>query len=253
MPVEIAYERIGSTRGPALLLSSSLGTNREMWEPQIAALSERFQVIAYDHRGHGSSPVPDGPYSLADLGDDVIDLLDRLSIERASFAGISLGGMVGMWLGVNAPDRVDRLALLCTFAESPSREMWVERAATVRESGTGVMVEPSIDRWFTAGYQEAQPDSVNRFRRMLEHTPDEGYAGCCEAIATLAMGDSLHRISATTLVIAGTHDAGATPDIGRRLASSIPGARYAEVKAAHLANVEAPGAVSSLLMEHFAH
>lgn len=251
MRVEVAYEERGRRHLPAVVLASSLGTTAEMWADQVESLSKSFRVIAYDHRGHGRSPVPPGPYTLDELAGDVIFLMDRLGIERARFAGLSLGGMVGMWLGANAPHRVDRLALLCTFAEVPSRQMWRDRAAHVRTSGTASMEDASIDRWFTPEFQDGNPDVVRRYREILAGIPDEGYAGCCEAIETLDIASSLARISVPTLVISGSNDGGATPEIGRGLAASIPGARYAEVAGAHLANVERPGEVAGMLSQHF--
>lgn len=235
-----------------LILSSSLGTTSEMWAPQVKALSETFHVITFDHRGHGRSAVPPGPYSLADLGGDVIGLIDALSIEKANFAGLSLGGMVGMWLGINAPERVESLALLCTYAKADSLGLWDERASQVRASGTEALVETSIERWFTAGFRHSNPHTVEGFRRMLASVPDEGYAGCCEAIATMTVANGLGDITAPTLVVAGTHDTGATPELSYRLTASIPDAHFVEVSAAHLANVEASATVSSLLHDHFA-
>lgn len=235
-----------------LILSSSLGTTAEMWAPQVEALSETFHVITFDHRGHGQSAVPLGPYSLADLGRDVIGLMDTLSIEKANFAGLSLGGMVGMWLGINTPERVERLALLCTYAEAASPRSWHERAAQVRESGTEALLETSIEGWFTAAFRSSNPHTVEEFRRMLASVPDEGYAGCCEAIATMTVANGLGDITAPTLVVAGAHDTGATPELSHRLTASIPEAHFAEVSAAHLASVEASADVSSLLHDHFA-
>lgn len=252
MTVDVAFEERGPTDAPPLILSSSLGTTSEMWDAQVEPLSERFRVIVYDHRGHGRSPVPPGPYTLEELARDVLSLMDRLSIGKTSFAGLSLGGMVGMWLGANAVDRVDRLALLCTFADVRSREMWRDRAALVRESGTASMADASIDRWFTPGFQRSHPAVVSRYREILADISDEGYAGCCEAIETMDVASSLDRIGAPTLVIAGSDDGGATPEVMRNLTEAIPGARYAEAKAAHLANVEQSGEVTELLSEHFA-
>lgn len=248
----IYHHETGSEDAPALILSSALGTTAEMWQPQLPDLSTRFRVITYDHRGHGRSSVPPGPYSLADLASDVLGLMDELTISAADFAGLSLGGMVGMWLGVYAPQRVMRLALLCTFAEIDSPELWTERAKTVRDSGTASMIDASIDRWFTTDFQQSNPQVVARYREVLAAVPDEGYAACCEAIRAMDVASHLNEIEAQTLVIAGTHDAGATPAVGRGLAQAIPNGRFEEVEAAHLANVEKPDAVSGLLIDHFA-
>jgi 3-oxoadipate enol-lactonase len=235
-----------------VIFSSSLGTTSEMWTPQTEALSETFRVITFDHRGHGKSAVPAGPYTLAELGADVIGLMDTLSIEKANFVGLSLGGMVGMWLGVNAPERIEKLALLCTFAEVNSPELWHDRASVARGAGTEALVEASIERWFTTGFRDSNPQTVKGFRRMLAAVPDEGYAGCCEAIATMAIAEALGVITAPTLVVSGSHDISATVEMGKRLAASIPGAHFTEVPAAHLANVEASVVVNRLLHDYLA-
>lgn len=247
----IGHYRSGNPDGFPLFLSSSLGTTAAMWDPQRDALGESHAVVTYDHRGHGGSEAPPGPYTLDELGGDVLRLMDRLSVATADFAGLSLGGMVGMWLAENAPERIRRLALLCTYAEVASPDMWRQRAETVRNLGTESMIEGSIERWFTSDYRQSHQDTVASFEDMLGSVPDEGYASCCEAIATMSIDSGLDQIQSPTLVIAGTRDVGATPEIGRALAGAIPGARYAEVDAAHLASVEQTQPVSNLLVEHF--
>ncbi len=151
---ELHHKLDGPDDAPVLVLSNSLGTELEMWDRQMPALTDRFRVLRYDSRGHGRSPVPDGPYSMADLGGDVVELLDRLEIGRASVCGISIGGMVALWLGVNAPERIDRLALCCTAAQVLSEKDWAERAATVREHGVVALADTTIDRWFSPEFQE---------------------------------------------------------------------------------------------------
>ncbi len=173
----------GPAGAPALVLSNSLGTTLELWEPQVAPLAERFRVVRYDRRGHGRSPVAAGATTIDDLGGDLVELLDELALERVSFCGLSLGGVVGMWLAVNAPERVERLALCCTAASFAPRQGWVDRAATVRADGIGAIAEAVLGRWFRPSFQDAHPDVVARFRAMLVSTPAEGYAACCEALA----------------------------------------------------------------------
>jgi 3-oxoadipate enol-lactonase len=159
------------------MLSNSLGTDLGMWDDPLPWLMERFRVLRYDQRGHGRSPAPPGPYTIADLAGDALDLLDRLGLERVSFCGVSLGGMIGMWLAVNAPDRLDRLALCCTSAYLPTRENWTERAATVRARGMEPVVDAALERWFTPALAERRPDAVERTRRALLDVSAEGYAG----------------------------------------------------------------------------
>lgn len=246
-----AHYRSGNPDGPALILSGSLGTTAEMWQSQLRALEAEHLVIRYDHRGHGASPAPDGPYSLADLAMDVIDILDFYSVDRVDFAGLSLGGMVGMWLAQHAPARVGRLALLCTYAEAASPQMWGERARSVRQLGTDSVIASSTERWFTESFRRENQTLVDEYAFDLAEVADEGYAGCCEAIQTMDIASGLSQIAVPTLVIAGTYDVAASPETMRSLAGSIPDALYAEVEAAHLANVEKPEAVSELLVRHF--
>jgi 3-oxoadipate enol-lactonase len=242
----------GPVDAPALVLSNSLGTSTAMWDPQAEALSERFRVVRYDHRGHGSSPVPSGPYELADLGRDVVTLLDRLEIERASVCGVSLGGMVGMWLGLHAPERVDRLVLCCTSAHLPPASAWAERAATVREAGsTAPIADAVLGRWLTPSGAASGPALVERLRRMLLATPAEGYAACCGVIERLDLRDALPSIEAPTLAIAGAQDPATPPEHLEAIAAAVPGARLEVLDgAAHLANLERPEAVTQLILEH---
>src|SRR4051794_21748707 len=179
--VSVPYQLDGPADAPVVVLSNSIGSTSAMWEPQVPALAERFRVVRYETRGHAGAPVPDGPYALADLGGDVVALLDRLGAERAHFAGLSLGGMTGMWLGVNVPERIDRLVLLCTSAMLARDVDWRARAATVRAEGMGAVAEATVERWLTEPYREAHPDEAERWRAVVAATPAEGYAGCCEA------------------------------------------------------------------------
>jgi 3-oxoadipate enol-lactonase len=205
-------------------------------------------VIRYDLRGHGRSPVPDGPYALDDLGADALALLDRLEIERAHIAGISLGGMVSMWLAIHAPDRVDRLVPCCTSARLGPPEGWVERAALVRRKGTQVLAPSVVERWLTPAYRTAHPEEVSRLRAMIAATPAEGYAGCCTAIEHMDLRAELGRVRAPTLVVAGEEDPATPPEHGELIASLIPGARLAVIEgAAHLANIERPDAFTAVV------
>ncbi len=242
----------GLAAGTPLLLLGSLGTTLAMWEPQRQALAERRRLIRADHRGHGGSPVPDGPYTIEDLGGDALALLDRLGVRRASYCGLSLGGMVGMWLAAHAPERIDRLVLLCTSAHPPNAGAYLERAAAVRAAGSPRVVADSVvERWFTPALASERPDVVAAHRAMIAATPAEGYAGCCEAIAALDLRDALARIEAPTLVIAGADDPATPPDEGLAIAEAIAGARLEVVAdARHLASVQQAGAVNRLIGDH---
>lgn len=243
----------GPADAPALVLGSSLGATTEMWEPQVAGLSGRFQVIRYDHRGHGRSPVPPGPYELADLGSDVLDLLDRLGLGVAHIGGLSLGGMVAMWLAANASERVDRLVLMSTAAKLGSPEAWAERAATVRAGGTGAVADTVVARWFTPEFAAANPSVVTGYRDMIASTPPAGYAACCGVVERMDLIGSLPGISAPTLVMVGTEDPATPPEHAEQIAAGIPGARLELLPGhAHLANVSAAAEVNALLADFLA-
>lgn len=244
----------GPDDGPVLLLGGSLGTNLSMWAPQIAALSRSHRVIAFDHRGHGGSPVPPGPYTIADLGADVVALMDRLGVEQASYVGLSIGGMAGIWLGANAADRLDRLVLMCTSAHAPPASRWHERSAAVRAAGsTAVVADAVVEHWFTPAWSQAHPDAVEAHKAMIVATDPAGYCGCCEAIAVMDLRDALPRIAAPTLVIGGAADLALPPEHQRLVAAAIPGARLELVEdAAHIASAQQPDTVNHLIEEHLA-
>jgi 3-oxoadipate enol-lactonase len=229
----------GQAGAPVVVLSHSLGTSLAMWDPQMPALAERFRVLRYDSRGHGESAVTPGPYTIARLGRDVIALLDGLGIQRVSFCGLSMGGMVGMWLGAHAPERVEKLVLCNTAARIGSPEFWESRIENIRKSGMEPIATAVLGRWFTPGFHARSPDTIRDMRRMLVETSVEGYAACCAAIRDADLREVLSRIQARTLVIAGTHDAATPPADGRFVAEKVQGARYVELAAAHLSNIEA--------------
>ena len=250
--VAVAHEVSGAGGAPVLVLAGSLGTDRSMWDAQVVGLSEAARVVRYDHRGHGASPVPAGPYALADLGADVLGLLDRLGVERAAFCGLSLGGMVGMWLAANAPARIERLVIVCSSAHLPPAEGWLARARTVRAArSTEAVAGAVLARWVTPSFAAERPDELRRLRAMLVATPPEGYASCCEAIAAMDLRPDLGRIEAPTLVIAGEDDPATPPHHGELIARGIGGARFERLApAAHLANVEQADAVTRLVRDH---
>jgi 3-oxoadipate enol-lactonase len=247
---DLWYTVDGPAGAPALVLGNSLGTTVAMWEPQLPALTERFRVVRHDHRGHGGSPVPDGPYSLDELGGDLLSLLDTLGLERVHLGGLSLGGMVAMWVAAHAPERVGRLALLCTSARLGPPEMWAQRAETVLSQGVEAIAEVIVGRWFTPAFAASSPDVVAWARKLLTGTPARGYAGCCAAVQTMDLVPVLGSITAPTLVIAGAEDPATPTEHARAIAAGISGARLEIVPgAAHLANVEQPEAVTRLLLD----
>lgn len=250
-PVAVHHVVNGPPGAPIVLLSNSLGSSLKMWDPQASPLVERYRVVRYDLRGHGRSPAPAGPYALADLAADALALLDRLDVDRAHLVGLSLGGMVSMHLAATAPERVDRMVLCCTSAYLPPASNWRERAATVRAGGVGTVADAVVGRWLTPAFAAVSPPLVADLRAMVEATSDEGYAGCCEAIATMDLRPRLRHITAPTLVVAGADDPATPVDHAAAIAAGLPGARTVVVgPAAHLANVEQPTAVSQHILSH---
>jgi 3-oxoadipate enol-lactonase / 4-carboxymuconolactone decarboxylase len=248
--LELYHLLEGPEDAPALVLANSLGTTLRVWDDQAPALQAHFRLLRYDHRGHGDSPAPPGPYEIEDLGRDLLVLLDRLEIERVSFCGISIGGMVGMWLASESPERVERLVLCCTSARL-APDTYDSRARTVRADGVGAIADKVLERWFTPAFRERRPETVEWAGRMLRATPAEGYAGCCEAIRDMDLRNRLGEIRAPTLVIAGADDPAIPPDHAELIRDSVPGARLLVVpRAAHLANVEQPGTVTQAIVDH---
>jgi 3-oxoadipate enol-lactonase len=250
--MRLHYEVTGAEGAPVVVLGSSLGTTHRMWSAQIPVLSERFRVIAFDHRGHGDSEVPDGPYTIGDLGNDVITLLDDLDVRHASYVGLSVGGMVGLWLAENAPDRFDRFVIMCAAAvHRGGRQMWTERAAQVRAEGTKAVVDVTMGRWFLPTYTDSE--RMAEVRQAFLETPAEGYAGCCEAIGAMDLRDGLGNITAPMLLIAGDTDTSVPAEDVLTTAQAIPGARFEVLEdAGHLVAVTHPDQVNRLLLDHLA-
>ena len=250
-PIDVNYREDGPPGAPVLILSHALGLSMAMWDPQVAPLSRAFRVVRYDHRGHGGSPVPAGRYRIEDLGRDVLRLLDRLALERVAFCGLSLGGMVGIWLAANAPERVDRLVVCCAAARMPRPNDYAERAKLVRAQGMDAIADRVIGRWFTPAFLTRRPDAVAGIKALLLATPPEGYAATCEALAAMDLLDDLPRIVASTRVIAAAEDQSTPPEQSQEIARRIPGAELVVIPdAAHLANVEQPEAITDQILDH---
>jgi 3-oxoadipate enol-lactonase len=236
---------------PVVVLSNSLGSTLAMWDAVAPSLAEHFRVVRYDTRGHGESPVPPGPYSVDDLVDDLLALLDRLGVGRAHLVGLSLGGMTALRLAARNPERVDRLVVLCTSALLGPAQAWLDRAATVRAAGTGAVAESVVGRWYTEGYAATHPDQVAAARAMVASVPAEGYAACCEAIASMDLTADLSGITAPTLAVAGADDPATPPEHLERIAAGVKdGSLLVVPQAAHLACQEQPEAVTRALLDH---
>jgi 3-oxoadipate enol-lactonase len=237
--VRIHYELAGAETAPVLVFSNSLGTDLSMWNPQMPEVAKKFRVLRYDKRGHGQSSAPAGPYTIEQLGRDALGLLDFLHLDRLHFCGLSIGGQTGMWLGLNAAERLNKLILCNTAAKIGTPEIWNPRIEAVRKGGTKAVAAAVIERWFTAGFRAKEPNEISRIQRVLESAGTKGYIGCCAAVRDFDCREKLGAIRTPTLVIAGTHDPATTPADGRWATQQIPGARYVELDAAHLSNIEA--------------
>jgi 3-oxoadipate enol-lactonase len=242
------YRFDGPADAPVLALSNSLGTNLSMWDPQIPALAQRFRVLRYDTRGHGQSSVTPGPYSITQLGRDVVGLLDAVGIDRPHFCGLSMGGVTGMWLGIYAPERINRLVLCNTAAKIGSPEMWNTRIDTVRTNGLNAVAETQAQRWFTPAFIAKAPDVIAATRQMIASTSAEGYAANCGAIRDMDQRETISRIRARTLVIGGLQDPVISGADSRYLVDTIPGAKLVELDASHLSNVEAADEFTKALL-----
>ncbi|HEY6469634.1 MAG TPA: alpha/beta fold hydrolase [Candidatus Dormibacteraeota bacterium] len=252
MTVELAYTILGDRSRPMLVMSSSLGTTRSMWEPQHGLQSD-YCLLLYDHRGHGASPAPVGPYSIDDLGRDVVALLDHLGVESTSFCGLSLGGMVGLWLASHHPQRIDRLIAMCALARLEPVSRYRERALAVRAGGLESIAAGVVSHWFTAAFTDREAATVRRFADELAGLSPEGYASCCDAIVACDLRDRIRRIDAPTLLIAGADDPIVRPPAAVLFGASFRDASVAVVAdAAHLVNVEQRDIVSRLVHEHLA-
>jgi 3-oxoadipate enol-lactonase len=241
----------GPDGAPALVLSNSLGTTQDLWSRQLPELAERFRVLTYDHPGHGASELPEPPWTVEAIADSLLGLLDELGLDRVSICGVSLGGMVGMALAVEAPERVDRLVLACTSAYLGPPQPWEERVRVVRAEGLDAIADTIVGRWFTKELTHEEPETVARFRAMLAATPPEGYARCCEAIGVWDARERLGAITAPVLVVAGAEDPATPVEHAELIASRIPGARlHVLERAAHLANVERAEAFTAVVLEH---
>jgi 3-oxoadipate enol-lactonase len=251
LPLALAAPLIGPPGAPVLVLGNSLGTSAAVWNRQVGEFGNSFRLLRYEFPGHGGTATAAGPYTIAGLGAGVLALLDSLGIGRVGYCGISLGGMVGMWLASHAPDRVAALGLVCTSAYLPPADGWYARAAAVRRDGLAAISAAVISRWFTPAYAAAAPSVIEEFLTGLEDTDPEGYACCCEAIAGMDQRADLAAITAPTLVIAGADDPATPPEHGAEIAAGIDGACLEVIPAAaHLAAVSAPDVVTDALRAH---
>ena len=247
--LEVNYMLTGVPGATVLVFSNSLGANLSMWDPQMPELEKRFYVLRCDTRGEGKTSVTPGSYTIEQLGGDVLHLMDHLGIERAHFCGLSMGGMIGMWLGLNAEKRLSKVVLCNTAAKIGEAEMWNARIENVRKGRMAAVSAAVCERWFTPAFRVHSPEIFAGAQRMIESMPPEGYVACCAAVRDFDARERVCQIRVPTLVITGSQDAATPAADGHSLAEQIPGARYIELNAAHVSNIEASEQFTSELIE----
>jgi 3-oxoadipate enol-lactonase len=249
-PIHVEVE--GREGAPVLMLSNSLGTTLRMWDDQAPEFAKHFRLVRYDRRGHGQSGVPKGPYSMERFGRDVLSVLDALKIKKTNWCGLSMGGMVGQWLGANAPDRIEKLVLSNTNYHYADKTPWNDRIKLVSEKGLGELVGPNMERWFTKDFRARAPQAIGRMTELFLTTKPAGYIACCEALRDMDFTSSNPRIALPTLVIVGKHDPATPPSAGEAIQGQIKGAKLVSLDAAHIANIEQPKAYTEAVL-NFLH
>lgn len=246
-PLHVEVE--GPQNAPALMLSNSLGTTWRMWDAQAPAFAKHFRLVRYDRRGHGQSGAPKGPYSMEMFGNDAVAIMDALELKKVHWLGLSMGGMVGQWLGANRPDRIDKLILSNTGSYYENKAPWNERIAAIRANGLASIADNIMKLWFTEGFRAREPETVARLKATLIATNLDGYVGCCEAIRDMDVRPGLPTIQSPTLVIAGKHDPSTPVPNSEYIRDHIRGAKLAILDAAHIANIEQPEAYTKTVLE----
>jgi len=245
---QINYQTFGDASKPALVFSNSLGTKFSMWQPQIEFFQQDYFVICYDTRGHGASSAPQGPYSLDQLGQDVVNLLDHLNIQKAAFCGISMGGLTGQWLAINKPERFSHVIICNTAAKIGQEQAWLERAALVREQGLAPIASTAASRWFTDKFIQSNTAEVEKLQNSLAAGSAEGYASCCEALAKADVREQLLKnITVPMLVVAGQKDPVTTVADAQYIINNVRSSSLFEINASHISNIEQPEAFNTIL------
>ncbi len=249
---QINYQTFGDASKPALVFSNSLGTKYSMWQPQIEHFQQDYYVICYDTRGHGGSEAPQGPYSLEQLGQDVVNLLDHLNIAKAAFCGISMGGLTGQWLAIHKPERFSQVIVCNTAAKIGQEQAWQDRAVLVREQGLAPIAATAASRWFTDPFIQSNPAIVAELSNDLGAGSPEGYANCCEALAKADVRDQLNSITVPVLIVAGQQDPVTTIADGQFMQQRIANSQLFEINASHISNIEQPEAFNQAVQTFLA-
>ncbi|TCB50685.1 3-oxoadipate enol-lactonase [Acinetobacter sp. ANC 4779] len=249
---QINYQTFGNVTKPAIIFSNSLGTNYGMWQPQINHFQNDFFVICYDTRGHGASSAPKGPYTLEQLGQDVVNLLDHLDIEKAVFCGISMGGLTGQWLAIHKAKHFNKVIVCNTAAKIGQEQAWNERAALVREQGLQPIASTAAGRWFTEKFIQDNAAEVEKLQNGLAAGSAEGYASCCEALAKADLRKQLKDIAVPVLVVAGQQDPVTTVADGQFMVNQIKNSALFEINASHISNIECPDEFNQAVQQFIA-
>lgn len=236
--VNLHYQTFGNPKNPALIFSNSLGTDYTMWQVQIDALRKDFFIICYDTRGHGQSTAPNKPYTIAELGCDVVDLLAFLQVQKAHFCGISMGGLTGIWLSIHAPDKFDKIIVANTAAKIGNQHAWQDRATNVQANGLQPIADTAPSRWFSNDFIQNHPNIVKNLSNTLAKGDKDGYANCCQALAIADLRDELKNAKTPMLVIAGEQDPVTTVADGQFIVDNAPNARLVTLNASHISNIE---------------
>ncbi|MCG6952262.1 MAG: 3-oxoadipate enol-lactonase [Betaproteobacteria bacterium] len=250
--IDVYYELHGKEGAPWLTLSHSLACSVRMWDEQIASFKDRYRILAYDTRGHGNSGAPAGDYTLEQLADDLKGLLDHLKIAKTHYCGLSMGGMIGQTFALKYPGILQTLVLADTSSRIPPEvgPLWEERIKVAQTQGMQPLVKPTLERWFTAPYRSAHPETMERIGKLIADTPVPGYVGCCRAIPKLNLTDRLKEIKVPIQIIVGADDQGTPVAMSQAIHENAPGSRLDILPAAaHLSNIEQPQAFDRALAE----
>ncbi|MEQ9641038.1 MAG: 3-oxoadipate enol-lactonase [Alphaproteobacteria bacterium] len=254
--IAINYDLSGPADAPVVAMSHSLASSLVMWDPQLAVLSTKYRVLRMDTRGHGLTDAPANEYTLAQLGNDAVALLDRLDIAKVHWVGLSMGGMIGQEMALNHADRLMSLAICNSSSQIPAagRDTWTDRIKAVRESGMAAVADATVERWFTDEYRAKKPPQLEQVRMEILRTPVDGFAGCCAAIRELDFTDRLGAVKTPTLIIAGEFDPGTPLAASQVMNEKIPGSELVVLPVRHFSNVEAPDeftrALTAFLAKH---
>ena len=249
LPTHRLHYRLDGTEGrPWLTFCNSLGTDLHMWDVQLEALAPHYRILRYDRRGHGYSESPPGPYSVADLGQDVIALWDALQIARSDFCGLSIGGLTGQWLGLNVPQRLRRLVVCATAQKIGSADTWATRIEQVRHDGLPVLIDATLQRWFTPHFALSHAQRLDMIAAAFVSTSPDGYIACCQAVADTDFRGALEALEVPLLAIAGDDDPICPPTDLRDIAYAVPDGQYAQVPGRHICNLESPAAFNDVLL-----